>query len=327
MEDADFLTAFALSTWFVDCYRVSPCLHLTGSGIRAHIIMRLLACICRRSVMIGRLDIAALRTLPKGLEPTILIHDENISKNVERLLTTSKNRELGMPVGKNWIYCSGPSVIFSGSKSLDVSALKIHFAPSLAAPELREEVQETIATDFQAKLLRYRMVKYNEVRGSKEECLEFALPMRNDARALIVPLIENADLAQSVSSSLHSQNKESTGARFTDLNCLVIEAALHFCHDPNREAFFVKEVADAVNAILFGRHEEGSISNKLVGLTLHNLGLFTERVTKGYRVLVTDKNRKTIHRLAIEYNVVTILSESVRCDLCAVPPEDSKSDA
>ena len=95
----------------------------------------------------------------------------------------------------------------------------------------------------------------------------------------------------------------------------MIEAALCFCHDPSKQQFLVKEVADAVNALLVGRHEDREVNSKTVGTALRGLGLFAERVTKGFRVALTNDNSERIHRLAREYSVPSIQG-GPRCDQC-----------
>jgi hypothetical protein len=124
-EDSDLLAAWALSTWFVDCFRAAPVLHVTGSVVRMHLIMRLLDCMCRRPILLGRLDLSALSTLPKGLGATLLIHDEKLSKNVARALNASRNRDLSVPIGRILIHAYGAKVLFSDPTSVSESDLQI----------------------------------------------------------------------------------------------------------------------------------------------------------------------------------------------------------
>jgi hypothetical protein len=48
---------------------------------------------CRRPILLGRLDLSALSTLPKGLGATLLVHDGKLSKNVVHALNASRNRD------------------------------------------------------------------------------------------------------------------------------------------------------------------------------------------------------------------------------------------
>jgi hypothetical protein len=316
-EDANLLTAFALSTWFIDSFRRAPLLHLTGSSTRVNLMMRLLGCLCRRAILLGHLDLASLSTLPNGLDPTLLVYEEKLTKNVGRILDTSRNRDLAIPLGKSWIHARGARVLFSDSASVNASDLRIHLASTTTAlPDLSDDAERTIAAEFQGKLLRYRLVHFDTVRNSHFDTSSFNPGVQDDARALLTPLIDCGDLRASILSSLLSRSKEVAGARLTDLDCLVVEAALCYCHDPSKEEFFVQEMADAVNAILSGRHEERTTTTKAVGQTLRGLGLAAERVTRGYRIDLTNNNRETIHRLAREHDVPSIQGGVERCDHC-----------
>ncbi len=321
-EDADLLAAFAISTWFVDCFRLAPVLHLTGSDARVHSIMRILACVCRRPILLGRLDLAALSTLPKGLEATLLIQEEKLTKSLTRILDTSRYRDVKIPLQKSWIHAYGARVLFSNPMALDAAALRINLSSAGGMlPELKDDMERTIAADFQAKLLRYRMVQYEAVKDSHFNYSDFIPQMEEVVRALITPLIDDGEFRESVLSALTARNKDCAGARFTDLNCVVIEAALAFCHDSTVERFLVKDIADAADAILLGRDEDNRISAKAAGQVLRGLGLFPERVTKGYHLALNDSNREKIHRLAKEYNVHSLDKGTRRCDYC--PPTDS----
>jgi len=318
-QDADLLAAFALSTWFVDCFQRAPSLQFTGPSERVHLMMRLLSCICRRPILLGRLDLAALCTLPEGLNATLLIGDEKLARTVGHVLNTAGTRNLRIPFGRNWIYAYGATVLFS-TPATPAQGLRVHLAPTLGIlPELREETEQTIATNFHSKLLRFRMRHFDLVRDSKFDCSNFHRHMQDILRTLINPLIGCDDLKKSVLSSLLPQSEQIAGERFTDLNCLVIEAALCYCHDTSVQTFFVQEITDAVNAVFQDRHEERLVTSRLVGATLRELGLFAERVTRGYHVILTDANRRTIHRLGKEYRVASMTDGILRCDFCQSP--------
>lgn len=292
-------------------------LHLTGARPRAHLIMRILGCLCRRPILLGRLDVASLRTLPVGLVPTLLILDERLARNVATILQTSKTRTTPIAIGKGWIHAYGAKVFFTDSMAIDGSALRINLPHNTSPLSVFEEgLEKKIAADFQAKLLRYRFIHYDAVKNSHFSCAGFGVGMQEEARALITPLIECNDLQKVVLSSLRRQSRDSAGAKFADLHCLTIEAALAFCHDSSVDRFLVKDLADAVNAILHGRGEETVFTARCVGQTLRVIGLFAQRVTRGFQVVLTRANRERIHRLAREYSVASIEEGVLRCDQC-----------
>jgi hypothetical protein len=91
-DAAVLLIAFALASYFVDCFPVAPVLYLLGPANEAGLVLRLLGCLCRRSVLLGDIDMAALGTLPSQLEATLLINQRNLAQRVTRILLASNNR-------------------------------------------------------------------------------------------------------------------------------------------------------------------------------------------------------------------------------------------
>ena len=83
---------------------------------------------------------------------------------------------------------------------------------------------------------------------------------------------------------------------------MIAETASFFCHKANTDHFFVGELAECVNTLLMGRHENRALTLKMVGLLLRALGIRGQRVVKGYRVLLTDAVCEQIHRVARAYH-------------------------
>ncbi len=84
-DGAWLLVAFALASWFPDCVPVAPVLHLLGPDNEARLVLRLLACISRRPVLLSDIDVPALATLPGQLDPTLLIGQRNLPRSVMRV--------------------------------------------------------------------------------------------------------------------------------------------------------------------------------------------------------------------------------------------------
>jgi len=97
---------------------------------------------------------------------------------------------------------------------------------------------------------------------------------------------------------------------------VVAEAALFFCHKPDAAHFFVGELAVKINDLLQGRHEESKLSPKRAGLVLRELGIHGERVTEGYRVVLTEVVRERIHQVAFDYRVLSLEDGVHRCRYC-----------
>ena len=119
-----------------------------------------------------------------------------------------------------------------------------------------------------------------------------------------------------MSSSLLQQSREAEGERLSDDRCVVVEAALFFCYKANTEHFFVGDLAECVNTLLNGRHEDRALTDKMVGSLLRALGIHGRRVVKGYRILLTGAVREQIHRIARAYQVLSVQDGVARCRHC-----------
>jgi hypothetical protein len=148
------------------------------------------------------------------------------------------------------------------------------------------------------------------------DCSAFVPEMREEANAWLAPIFDCRELSKSVFEEILRQSREAAGARFFDPKCLVAEAALFFSHKPDVAHFFVGELAEKINDLLQGRHEESKLSAKKVGLVLRELGLPGERVVEGYKVVLTDVVRERIHHLAFDYQVLALEDGVRRCHYC-----------
>ena len=115
------------------------------------------------------------------------------------------------------------------------------------------------------------------------------------------------------------------GDRLSDDRCVVAEAALFFCHRSETDHFFVGELAETVNTLLKGRHDDRVLTDKKVGLLLRALGIHGQRVVKGYRVSLTDAVREQIHRVANAYQVISTQDGIARCAYCRVEKVDERT--
>jgi hypothetical protein len=184
-------------------------------------------------------------------------------------------------------------------------------------PLLTDAEERVVTQDFQSRLLRYRMVYYARVCGTKVDCSGFVPAMRDEAHTWLAPICDCPELSRSVLEGLLEQSREAAGARFFDQRCLAVEAALFFCHKKDTDHFFVGEAAETANNLLTGRHEDSELSEKKVGLLLRELGIHGERVTKGYKIALTDVIRERIHQLAQAYQVPPVQDGVSRCGHCS----------
>ena len=304
-ELTDLLVAFALATWFCDCMPVAPVLYLFGPDGAVSQVLRLLACLCHRPVLLGDVDFWGLSTLPNRLGATLLINQRDLGRRVKRALIASNRRHFCVMGGGQRLDLHGAKVFCCEDSREAVHGLRASVSPAQnPAPILTDSEEEVLAREFQAKLLRYRMVHYERVCASRIDCSAFVPEMREQASAWLASVVGCPELSKSVSEEILLQSKEAAETRFFDPKCVVSEAALFFCHQEGTVHFFVGELAGVVNGLLKGRHEEPEMSAKKVGLVLRELGLHSERVAEGYKVTLTDTTRERIHSVAFAYQVL-----------------------
>ena len=316
-DAAAVVVAFALASWFTDCLPTAPVLHLLGPDIEMSRVLRLMGCLCRRPILLSDLDVAALSTLPGNLNPTFLVNQRNLGRRLTHILLASNDIHFRVARGKSQIYAYGAKAFASTPEMANGTGVPISLPPVRALlPTLTNAEEKKIADDFQAKLLRYRLVNYRRVSQVKLDVGNFVPAMREEVRAWLAPICDCPDLTQVVSNFLLQRSREAEAERLSDDRCVVAEAALFFCHRRGTDHFFVGELAKIVNTLLIGRHDDRELSDKRVGLLLRTLGIHGERVVKGYKVSLTGPARERIHRVAEAYQVISTKDGVARCAHC-----------
>lgn len=321
----DLLVAFALASWFCDCMPVAPVVRLLGPDAEVSRTLRLLACICRRPILLGDVDLAGLAKLPRRLGATLLINQRELGGRVRRALFASNRRHFSVLRGSGHLDLFGAKAFSCADGRPDECGFDVALSPAKdPMPLLTDAAEESTARSMQSRLLRYRMVHYERVRRKIVDCGAFIPEMRDYAQTWLAPICDCPELAGSVTEEILRQSAVVAGNRFSEPRCVVAEAALFFCHKPGVVRFFVGELAEKVNALLAGRHEELTLSPKQVGLILRELGLHGERVAEGYKVGLTDAVRERIHSLASDYRVLSLEDGMHRCRFCPKRIANSK---
>jgi len=276
-------------------------------------------------VLLGELDLGTLASLPRRLNPTLLINQRVFDRRLKRVLCEPNRRHFYVFRGRTRLDVYGARAFSCDGALMDAHGLRISVSPARdPLPILTDADEEAIARNFQPRLLRYRMANYERVCGKTIDCREFVPEMRDEIRSWLAPICDSGDLTNTVFQELLHQSRELEGARFSDLKCLIVETVLLLCHKPETQHFFVGELADRINVLLKLRHEDRTVSAKEVGSTLRDIGLHAERVAKGYEMTLTDSVRDRIHRLGIDYRVLTIDKRVRRCRFCGGGSATSK---
>jgi hypothetical protein len=234
-----------------------------------------------------------------------------------QVLLASNYRYFCLARGNGQLHTYGAKVFSADPESVNGTGVRVSLSPASGPlPTMTDADEKKIANDLQAKLLRYRMVNHRRVAAAPVDTRDFVPAMRDEVRAWLAPVFDCPDLRKSVSNSLSQQSQEIEEGRLADDRCLVAEAALFFCHKANTEHFFVGDLAECVNTLLAGRHEDRVLTDKMAGLLLRALGIQGHRVVKGYKIMLTDSVRQQIHEVARAYQVLSVQDGIARCRHC-----------
>jgi hypothetical protein len=315
---ASVLAAFSMASYVVDCLPTAPTIYLFGPENEVSLVLRLLGCTCRRPVLLGDVDMAALATLPAQLGATLLVNQRDLGRGITRVLQASCNRRFRIARGKRALDLYGAKAFSADAGSVEGQGIEVCIAPfPRPLPLLTEAAEGKIAAEIQPRLLQYRTVYHRRVRNAKVDCEKFIPLTCEEVQAWLAPICDCPDLCEAVTNYLLERSREAAGNRFIDLKCLVTEGALSFCHEPECREFYVGELCVRVNALLKGRHENAELKDRKVGAVLRrNLGIRAERDTAGYRVELTDNIRERIHALARSYRVLSLQDGVARCPQC-----------
>jgi hypothetical protein len=114
-------------------------------------------------VMLAEVTPGGFRSLPMPLGLTLLLNQQDLKPNLQRLFRASSYRGLHLPGNRGSVVdLYGPKAIFCGNDAavdtLGGGVIHISAAPSiLQSCALDEQVQNEIANHFQPRLLMYRL--------------------------------------------------------------------------------------------------------------------------------------------------------------------------
>jgi hypothetical protein len=313
---------WVLSTWFPEV-RPTAGLSLIGRNtIAGRQMFGLLHSLCRHPVLLTGVTAAGLRTLPMEWQLTLLIHQQELSVEIQRMLSTAREGIGVIPRGGRLLEfrCGvATSTEFgNANRSGATPSLEIPVIPALhGLPVLDIDTRRKIAADFQPRLLAYRLANFSKVQNAAFDAPELAPSIREIAANLMACTPEDADLQKQVPELLREQDKEARSAAWVDLDVVIIEAILAFVHEAKEHAIYVKKIAEAAEVILVERGEKRELEPRAIGARLRALGLLTEpRDRQGIRLMLTGEVSRRVHELAKIFSVPSVQNGSKRCGLC-----------
>ena len=309
-RESSLLACFSISTWLADRLPTAPNLAISGPDEERGIdVLCLLSCVCRHPLMLAELTLGNFRSLPMHLSPTLLLDQQRLKPNLQRLLRASSYRGMHLPGnGGRVVDLYGPKAILCGNGSADDTlsggVIQISAAPSqLRSLPLDWHAQNEIANHFQPRLLMYRLKNSLKVHDSQVDVSDLTFATRPLARTLAGCFPEDSELARDTVHLLQPQDEEIRGQCFRDINCIIIEVLWGMIHGERQRKTRVAELAKDANALLLSRGGILEYSAEEVGWKLHDLNIPRHTTSSGRHVLLGQETSQRVHRLAQIYDL------------------------
>jgi hypothetical protein len=310
-KDSKILAYWSMASWFPDMLWLLPSLVITGAAASAEPLLLTLAAVCRRSVLLAGIDPAVLcASWVAELMPTLLIRAPRLSKRMRTLIDTSARPGYLMATGKDMQSIYGAKCIYleeyGEEPALGTSSIHVHVGGSSRRP-LQTFPTEEVVTDFQSRLLVYRFVARDAVATSKFRVGGFRPEACAIAESLAAVIVDDPELQVGIMELLKPRDEQSRVDRATGKTGIVLRAVLWFCHQPDAQQVYVRDIANAANRICGDEGESLKISSESVGYVLKYLGLCSQRLGNAGRGLKLDGSTQyQAHKLAYAYDVLPI---------------------
>jgi hypothetical protein len=322
-EASGRLAGFCMTNWLADCLPTAVNLTISGADLELGVdVLRLLHAVCRHPLMLAEVTLAGLRSLPMQLSPTLLLNQQGLTANMQRLLRASNYRDLHFTgnggdvvkfYGSKAIFCGNDAAVEALSNgSIHISATPLQWQSCA----LDERGQNEIANKFQRRLLQYRLRNCRTLGESSIDVSNFTYPMRRIARALAACFPKDPELARDVVQLLRPQDEELRSRQSCDLNCVIVEILWGMVHDRKMREIRVDELAKDATALLRSRGEILEYGAEAVGWKLRNLNIPRHSTSSGRQVLLGRHTSQSVHRLAQAYGLPCTQQVAADCPDC-----------
>jgi hypothetical protein len=297
--EAALLTAWICSTWFADCFSSPPTLIISGPDTgHAIALLRLLACLCRRSLVLADINRGGLLGV-MHLQPTLLVNQPGQVPKIWNLYSASNFHGVYVPGSQGRVYnLAGSRAFFVGMGNV-FSDGAIHIALSSAHPTLpilNAHLQVEIAQRFQSRLLMYRLRNLRKLRETHATVCQPKFPNTEAAHNLLACIQEQHEIAQAMAPILQRQDHDAQVQRGCDVSRVIVEVIWTPLHE--RTEIAVSRITELTNALLRCRGETLEYSAAEIGWKLRNLGLYRNRNGSGMFLRPSRDISVVVHRLA-----------------------------
>jgi hypothetical protein len=321
--ESRLLACFPLSTWLADRLANPLSLAICCSDEALGIdVLRLLDCLCRHPLLLTEVTPASLRSLPMHLSPTLLLNQQELRPNLQRVLRASCYPGLTFTgAAGSMVELSCAKAIFCGNDdALDALAgdvMRVPLMPSRLRPSnLDEKTRQQIADDFQPQLLSYRLQNCSKVHRSDIDVSRFAIATQPVARALAQCFPADPELAADAVQLLLPQDDEIRRERTLEVDYVIVEILLAMLHQQNHTAVGVKDLTKDVNVLLQARGEIWSYSPEEIGRQLVGLKIARKRNGSGQKVQFDRDTSQSLHRSARAYDLLSGEHSRAGCTDC-----------
>jgi hypothetical protein len=321
---ARLLTYFAFSTWFPDRLSLAPSLAIVGPADSEGIqLLRVLRCLCRRSILLAEASQASLLSLPLQLSPSLLMNRPMLTRPLRNFLSSSNRRGLGtVKRGKVLEVCCPKAVNFGMDEiPQDLASVMIHVPLSSATGQksvLEDGRLNDITAELQGKMLAYRLANYFRVRISDLHRMNFTHQTGEIAMNLAACIVDDAKLASGVVPLLKEQDDHVRGQPDRKLDAAILGALLTLLHEKKSDRVQVKEITALANTLLRTQGEIVEYRPEEVGHRLDGLSLGRTRQNEGMFLLLGRDASRLVHQLTLAYGLSWDLNSAPNCPDCKV---------
>jgi len=304
------MACFVFISWVCERLSSAPVLALLGEDEEMGLAsLFLLNSLCRHPILLAEISAAALYSLPLEFSPTLLIRQEELRPNLQRLLRSSGFRGLHVPrPGGRLADLSCPKAIFFGNggpaDAFCENTIPIALITSGRQPSyLDERLQEEIANEFQPRLLMYRLRNLAKIATREIDVSKFTPAVRPLARSFAQCFPGDAALAEFAARLLEPRDDEIRAEHTRDVRFAIVEILLATIHEGNERAVRVQALTAQVNTLLRSRGEILEFKPEEIGWRLKKLYITRHSNTSGQQVLLDRGTSQRVHELAGAYDL------------------------
>jgi hypothetical protein len=320
------LSAFYfVMTWVCDCLRTVPRLSVFGPpSLSMDQFMRLAVVFCRHGVLLSSVSPSNLLSLPFSFGLTLVLRQRRVSASMLQLLDAATKIGHFVPRSGKLVEPFSPVVLQSDrplGDSTDYVGLDVPLWPTRHDPPLLNlETEETLAEQYQCRLLAFRLVNFAETRKSRFVAPDLSSPIGDTARSLGACFSNDPELQREIVTLLRAADAQARLLRATNKESLAIEALLFHAHEAQGDpgaGVHAGKLAKTMEVLSNGRGAPIKLSARAVGELLRALGFQTKKLDrKGRGVVLLNDIVTRIHEVASDRQVPSVAEGAPGCAQC-----------